>query len=261
MIDPNVARAIAADAGLVPGNRVVEIGAGLGSLTVALARTGARVLAIELDPRLVPPLREVVAPFPRVGIVVTDAASADWASVLAGEPWVVVANLPYNVAVPVIMGLLDQEPRVSRMLVMVQREVGERLAATPGHPQYGAVSVRVAYWAEARVVRRVSPSVFWPAPKVESVLVSLTRRRKPPVRVDQGALWRVVGESFAQRRKTMRGAMMRLGFDSAGAAEALRSCEVPPTARPEELGLEQFACLAERWAQERIHQSIPGDRR
>jgi 16S rRNA (adenine1518-N6/adenine1519-N6)-dimethyltransferase len=226
--------------------RVLEVGAGLGALTLALAETGAEVVAVERDPRLIPALVEVVGSFPRVRIVVQDALAADWRSLLRGRPWVVVANLPYNVAVPVVMGLLESEPRVSRLVVMVQREVGERLCARPGHPQFGAVSLRVAYRAEARVIRRVPPSVFWPRPNVESVLVSMTRR-PPPVRVDHGALWRTIEVSFQQRRKTMRGAMIRLGLDSALAEEALRQCGIRASQRPEELGLAEFACLAERW--------------
>ncbi len=231
---------------MTASSRVLEVGAGLGALTVALAQTGAEVVAVERDPRLIPALDEVVGSFPRVRIVAQDALTADWRSLLRGRPWVVVANLPYNVAVPVVMGLLESEPRVSRLVVMVQREVGERLCAAPGHPQFGAVSLRVAYRAEAHVIRRVPPSVFWPRPNVESVLVSMARR-PPPVKVDQAALWRTIEVSFQQRRKTMRGAMIRLGLDSGRAEEALRQCGIRASQRPEELGLAEFACLAERW--------------
>jgi len=226
---------------------VLEIGAGLGSLTVALAASGASVVAVELDRGLVPALSEAVGPLAgRVRIEAVDALRADWDAMLEGPgPWDVVANLPYNVAVPVVMGLLDHEPRVERFLVMVQREVGERLAAGPGHEQYGAVSIRVAYRARAEVVRRVPPSVFWPRPKVDSVLVRL-ERQPPPVEVDEGDLWRVIEVAFAQRRKTMRNALIRLGFGPDAAAEALAGCGIAPQARPEELGLEAFACLARR---------------
>jgi 16S rRNA (adenine1518-N6/adenine1519-N6)-dimethyltransferase len=157
-----------------------------------------------------------------------------------------VANLPYNVAVPIVMRLLHDESRVDRMLVMVQREVGERLAAGPGDEQFGAVSLRVAYRAKAKVVRRVARSVFWPPPNVDSVLVSLDRR-PPPVDVDEGALWRVMEEAFGQRRKTMRGAMVRLGLDRESASAILAACGIDPSTRPEQLGLGEFACLAARW--------------
>jgi 16S rRNA (adenine1518-N6/adenine1519-N6)-dimethyltransferase len=230
-----------------PRDRVLEVGPGLGSLTVALAQTGAEVVAVEVDVRLIPALREALEGFDRVRVVVDDAARADWGMILAGEPWVMVANLPYNVAVPVVMRVLDEEPRIRRLLVMVQREVGERLAAGPGDEQYGAVSVRVAYRADARVVRAVARSVFWPRPNVDSVLV-LMERRPPSVRVDEGALWAVIREAFAQRRKTIRSALVRLGMSRDAASQALSACGIGPQARPEELGLEAFACVADAFA-------------
>jgi 16S rRNA (adenine1518-N6/adenine1519-N6)-dimethyltransferase len=225
---------------------VVEVGAGLGSLTAALASTGAEVLAVEIDRSLVPALAETVEGFANVRIEVTDAVSTDWPSLLGRPgtgPWKMVANLPYNVAVPVVMRVLDSEPRIERLLVMVQREVGERLAASPGDEQYGAVSLRVRYRAEAKVVRRVPRSVFWPQPNVASVLVSITRR-PPPVQVDEAALWEVIRVAFAQRRKTMRNALLRLGLGTKEASMALAECGVEESARPEQLGLEEFACLA-----------------
>jgi 16S rRNA (adenine1518-N6/adenine1519-N6)-dimethyltransferase len=244
LIEPSLAERIASLAGVRRGMRVLEIGAGLGSLTQALAETGADVVAVESDPRLVPALQESVGGFSNVRVAVDDATKADWGSLLDGPaPWAVVANLPYNVAVPVVMRLLEEEPRVARYLIMVQREVGERLVAAPGDEQYGGVSVRVAYRAEGRLVRRVARSVFWPQPNVDSVLVSLTRR-PPPVSVDEEALWEVVGEAFGQRRKTMRNALVRLGVEATGAPAMLAECGIEPKARPEELGLPAFACLA-----------------
>jgi 16S rRNA (adenine1518-N6/adenine1519-N6)-dimethyltransferase len=223
---------------------VLEIGAGLGSLTRALAGTGAEVVAVEVDRRLVPALSEVVAGRGNVRIEVRDAMKADWTAVLTGAgPWDVVANLPYNVAVPVVMRLLETEPRATRFLVMVQREVGERLVAAPGQEHYGALSVHVSYRAEGRVARGVARSVFWPEPNVDSVLVALARRR-PPVDVDEASLREVVDVAFGQRRKTMRNAMMRLGLDASRAQKVLAGCGIRVNARPEELGLEAFACLA-----------------
>jgi 16S rRNA (adenine1518-N6/adenine1519-N6)-dimethyltransferase len=224
---------------------VLEIGAGLGSLTIALAAAGAEVVAIEVDSKLIPALEEAVEGVGRVRLRTEDALAADWAAVLGPDPgpWTLAANLPYNVAVPVIMRVLETEARVERLLVMVQREVGERLSAGPGDDQYGAVSVRVAYWAEARVVRRVPRSVFWPEPNVDSVLVML-QRRPPPVDVSRAALCRVIEESFAQRRKTMRGALVRLGYEPDAARAVLDHCGIDPMARPERLGLADFACLA-----------------
>ena len=248
LIEPSLARRIVELAGVRPGSRVLEVGAGLGSLTMALAEAGADVVALEVDPKLVPALSEAVAPFGnRVRVVVVDAMDADWAAIL--EPgrneWAMVANLPYNVATPVVVRALESEPRIRRLLVMVQREVGERLAARPGDGQFGGVSLRVAYWAEAKVVRRVPASVFWPRPQVESVLVSLVRHA-PPVAADRERLFTVIRVSFAERRKTMRSAMIRLGVDRAVAAGVLEACGIAPNARPEELGLAEFGCLTER---------------
>jgi len=223
------------------------VGAGLGSLTRALAERGASVLAVEIDPRLAPALEESVGPFDLVRIEVADALRADWASLLDHPgPWTMAANLPYNVAVPVVMRLLMEEPRIERFLIMVQREVGERLAARPGAPQFGALSLRVAYRAESRILRRVSRAVFWPQPNVDSVLVSLTRR-PPPVDVDEEALWTVIDTAFEQRRKTIRNALARLGLAPKETGAALAACDVDPLTRPERLGLPEFACLAARW--------------
>jgi 16S rRNA (adenine1518-N6/adenine1519-N6)-dimethyltransferase len=245
LIDPNLARAIAADAGVGPGDRVVEIGAGLGSLTVALAAAGARVRALEFDRTLLPALEEATAGLGGVEIVHADAMRVDWASDLASETWTVCANLPYNVAVPLVLTILEEAPTVGRIVVMVQREVGERFAATPGQEGYGAVSVRVAYRAMTTIVRRVPPSVFWPRPKVASVVVRFDRLDAPPVDVEPERLWRVVDAGFAERRKTMRNALRRLGLSLAEADGVLASCGVAPTARAEELDLAGFAAIAE----------------
>ena len=230
---------------------MLEVGAGLGSLTRALAETGAFVLTIEMDRALVPALEEAVQAFDRVRVVEADALRVDWSTLLDHPgPWTMAANLPYNVAVPVVMRILEDEPKVIRLLIMVQREVGERLAARPGQRQFGALSLHVAYRAEARVLRKVSRTVFWPQPNVDSVLVSLVRRQ-PPVDVDEAALWTVIDGAFEQRRKAMRGAMVRLGLDAEEAAGALADCGIDPRTRPERLGLPEFACLAHAWLERR----------
>jgi 16S rRNA (adenine1518-N6/adenine1519-N6)-dimethyltransferase len=247
LIEPALAKRIVELAEVGPDDRVVEIGAGLGSLTVALAQTAGEVLALELDRGLLPALREVVDGLPRVRVVAADALRVNWAALLGPGDWKMVANLPYNVAVPVVMRILEDQPRIARLFVMVQREVGERLVAATGDEQYGAVSVRVAYRAEGRVVRRVPKTVFWPEPKIESVLVSLVRR-PPPVSVDESALWRVVEEAFGQRRKTVANALVRLGVERPKAESILRQCGLPLTVRPEQLDLAAFACVAEGWA-------------
>src|SRR6266516_1519058 len=204
LLDPNIARAIVRDAGVGPGDRVVEIGAGLGSLTLALDGSGADVVAVELDPGLVDALSDVLQDHPRVRVVRADAMRLDWDSVLGpgDDPWILCANLPYNIATPLVLDVLARVPKVVRSVVMMQREVGERLAARPGDDAYGAVSVRVPYRATASTIRRVPPEVFWPRPKVESVVVRLDRLSAPPVEVDEERLWRVIDGAFAQRRKT-----------------------------------------------------------
>ena len=173
-----------------------------------------------------------------------DAVRLDWAELLGDGEWRMASNLPYNVAVPVVLRLLEEAPSVRDLVVMVQREVGERLAASPDDEAYGAVSAKVAYFADARLLRRIPSSVFWPEPKVESVLVRLTPR-EPPVSTPRDRLFRVIDEGFAQRRKTMANALVRLGLDRAAAARLLESCGVDIRVRAESLSLEQLACLAE----------------
>jgi 16S rRNA (adenine1518-N6/adenine1519-N6)-dimethyltransferase len=248
--DGNTVRRIVRIAGIVPGQRVIEVGAGLGSLTLALVEAGAAVTALEIDRGVLPVLRAQVEPF-GVRVVEGDALTVDWPDLLGGgdpsdAPWTLVANLPYNVAVPLVIRALEEAPQVSSLVVMVQREVGERLAAAAGDDAYGAVSVKVAYWATAQVVGRVSASVFIPRPRVESVLVRLDRRPERVGDQSDGAaspryqrLFSVVRAGFAHRRKMLRrsleGLVLPEAFDTAG----IRS-----TARAEELSLAEWECLA-----------------
>ena len=241
--DANTVRRIARLAEVGPGDRVVEIGPGLGSLTLALAETGAEVTAVELDRHLLPALRSVVEPR-GVRVVHGDAMRLDWAALLGppGDPaarWALVANLPYNVATPLVLDLLAGVPQVERMLVMVQREVAERLAARPGDKAYGIPSVKVAFRADAEVVGRVPPTVFVPPPKVESALVRLRRLPEPRVDADPDRLFALVDAGFGQRRKMLRRSLAGL-VDAAGFAEA----GVRPDARAEELDLDAWARLA-----------------
>jgi 16S rRNA (adenine1518-N6/adenine1519-N6)-dimethyltransferase len=244
LTDPNLARAIAADAAIGSGDRVVEIGAGLGSLTRALAEAGAEVVALEADRALLPALEESVGGLDRVRVIHADAMDFEWIAELHGDDWTLVANLPYNVATPLVLETLRRASQIRRMLVMVQREVGERLVAGPGEDAYGGPSLRVSHRAEASLVRRVPPSVFWPRPKVESVVVRLMRRDRPAVDVPEDRLWRVVDAGFAERRKTMRNAVRRLGVDADRAGDLLRAAEIDPSARAETLSLRDFARLA-----------------
>ncbi|MHB8670160.1 MAG: 16S rRNA (adenine(1518)-N(6)/adenine(1519)-N(6))-dimethyltransferase RsmA [Acidimicrobiales bacterium] len=242
VVDPNTVRRIVRLADVGPGNRVVEVGAGLGSLTLALLEVGAEVIAVEVDARLGALLRAQVEPL-GARVVLADALTLDWAGLLGDHrDWSLVANLPYNLATPLVLSLLDEVPWIARMVVMVQREVGERLAAAPGHPGYGAVSVKVAYWAQARLLGRVPPRVFLPEPRVESVLVGIERRARPAVdrgQVEPGALFHLVRAGFGQRRKMLRRSLAELVPD--GAFEA---AGVAPTSRPEELDVAAWGRLA-----------------
>jgi len=248
--DPNTVRRVARLAELEDGQRVVEIGAGIGALTLALVDAGARVTAVEIDRHLLPILRAEVEDR-GVRVVHDDALTLDWTTLLGDDvgsegseteqPWALVANLPYNVAVPVIVRVLEEAPAVTSMLVMVQREVGERLAAVPGTKAYGAVSVKVAYHATARVVGRVPPAVFVPRPRVESVLVRIVRR--PTVAVDPAVvsperLFTVVRAGFAHRRKMLRRALAGIVDPDAFAAAA-----ISPEARAEELSIDDWGRL------------------
>jgi 16S rRNA (adenine1518-N6/adenine1519-N6)-dimethyltransferase len=248
--DGNTVRKIVRLAGIEPGQRVVEIGAGLGSLTLALVEAGASVTAVEIDSGVLPVLRSQVEPL-GVRVVEADALTVDWSELLGAggpgdEPWTLVANLPYNVAVPLVVRVLEEVAQVAFMLVMVQREVGERLAAAAGADAYGAVSVKVAYWATATVVGRVSASVFIPRPRVESVLVRLERRPERMGGTVDGVgtaryerLFSVVRAGFAHRRKMLRRSLETLVRPDAFEAVGIRS-----TARAEELSLEEWERLA-----------------
>jgi 16S rRNA (adenine1518-N6/adenine1519-N6)-dimethyltransferase len=238
VVDPNTVRRIARLAGVGPGDRVVEIGAGLGSLTLALVETGATVTAVEIDRHLVPLLRETVEPA-GVTVVEADAMHLDWPALLGNDTWTLVANLPYNVATPLVADLLDGVPGITRMLVMVQREVGERLAAHVGDDAYGAVSVKVDYWATAQVAGLVPATVFLPKPNVASALVSIERRDAPAVDADRERLFTLVRAGFGQRRKMLRRSLAAL-VD----ADTFVRAGVRPEARAEELDVQAWGRLA-----------------
>jgi 16S rRNA (adenine1518-N6/adenine1519-N6)-dimethyltransferase len=244
--DPNTVRRIARLAQVGPDSSVLELGAGLGSLTLALAETGARVVAVELDRYVLPVLRTVVEPLgTAVEVVEGDAMTLELAALLGQRdagPWSLVANLPYNVATPLVFRALVEVPAVQRLLVMVQREVGERMAASVGDPAYGSVSVRVAYFARASVVGRVPASVFIPRPRVESVLVRMDRRDTPAVDPDLVTYERlaaVVKAGFGQRRK-----MLRRSLAGVVDPEAFERAGIRPDARAEELNVEEWGRLA-----------------
>ena len=239
--DANTVRRIARLAGTGPGDRVVEVGPGLGSLTLALAETGAEIVAIEVDNGLVAALREVLDGVPNVEVVHADAMEYDWSQLQARSgDWHLVANLPYNIATPLVADVLDHTPWVTHLLVMVQREVADRLVAAPRTPAYGAVSVKIAYWAEARIVGVVPASVFVPRPNVESALVEIRRRPAPVATANPAAMFALVRAGFGQRRK-----MLRRSLAGLVAPEAFAMAGIDPQQRAEELGVAEWVRLAE----------------
>jgi 16S rRNA (adenine1518-N6/adenine1519-N6)-dimethyltransferase len=239
VIDPNTIRKVVAAAGLDGTEDVLEIGAGAGSLTVGLAPAARRVVAIELDRRLLDVAGEVTAALENVEIVPGDALDMDLAPVQATH---LVANLPYNVAATVVLRVLEEAPQIKRLTVMTQREVGERLAAEPGSKAYGLTSVLTAYWSEARVAARVSRRAFYPVPNVDSVLVVLARRDHLHD-VDRESLFTVVKTAFGQRRKTLRNSLAELAGSPDAAAAAVRAAGLPEMTRPEEVDLDGFVAL------------------
>lgn len=223
------------------GRPVVEIGPGLGALTRALCDAGAQVTAVEIDQYILPALREVTEPYESTGklrIVHADAMTLDWDELLEDHPgpWSVVANLPYNVATPLVLDLIRAQPKLSSWLVMVQKEAGERLVAGPGSRIYGIPSVVLGFWADARLVGAVRPEVFLPRPNVDSVLVKVERSQTPKFDVDYERFSHLVRTAFGQRRK-----MLRRSLANHVSLEQMQRAQIDPTSRPEELSIEQWA--------------------
>ena len=241
VVDANTVRKIARLANVDNHRHVLEIGAGLGSLTLALAETGALVTAVEVDDQLIPLLHENVDPIENITVVHADAMKLNWSTLLeGGDDWALVANLPYNVATPLVADVLDFVPQVQRMLVMVQKEVGERFCASPSTEAYGALSVKVAFHATARIAGIVPPTVFLPRPNVDSALVEIVRHKEPiDAQINQKDLFSLVRMGFAKRRKMLRGSL-------AGrvSPEQFEEAEIAPTARAEELSVHDWMRLA-----------------
>ena len=246
LADPNTARKVARLGGAGPGETVLEVGPGLGSLTLALRQAGAAVVAVEADPRLLPALAEVLGDDPGVRVELADALRVDLAALAPGARRLV-ANLPYGIAAALVLKVLAEAPAITELVVMVQREVGERLAAAPGTAAYGAPSAKLAAQASARILAPVSRRVFVPEPHVDSVLLGVTRRPHPALAgLDPAELGRVVDAAFGQRRKTLRNALRGLGLDPA-AVEALgRAAGVDLGQRAEQLDVAAFAALAQQ---------------
>jgi 16S rRNA (adenine1518-N6/adenine1519-N6)-dimethyltransferase len=247
VVDANTVKRIVRLAGLTAEDSVVEVGPGLGSLTLALLPETGHVTAVEVDPTLAAALPETVgrlapAHADRLTIVQDDAMRVR--ALPDPQPTALVANLPYNVSVPVVLSFLEAFPTIERVLVMVQLEVAERLAAGPGSKAYGVPSVKAAWYAAVRLAGQVPRSVFWPVPNVDSGLVAMQRRPPPETTATRAEVFACVDAAFAQRRKTLRAALAGWAGSAPRAEECLRAAGVDPRTRGEELGIEAFAAIA-----------------
>ncbi|HEU4481112.1 MAG TPA: 16S rRNA (adenine(1518)-N(6)/adenine(1519)-N(6))-dimethyltransferase RsmA [Actinomycetota bacterium] len=238
VIDPNTIRKVVQVATIAPGDHVLEIGAGAGSLTLGLVAAGARVTAVELDQRLLPVLTEAVAGLDAVEIVEADALRMDHGAFSATQ---LVGNLPYNIAATIVIKALQEAPHLRSLTVMTQREVGERLAASPGSKSYGQPSVIVGFFATARVATRISRNAFYPVPNVDSVVVRIDRRAEVPD-VDRRLFSEVVRHAFAQRRKTLRRSLASL-LEGVEAEALFATAGVAPGARAEAIDVDGFVAL------------------
>ena len=253
VIDPNTVRRIVRDSGVESTDRVIEVGPGLGSLTLALLEAVDSVVAVEIDPLLAGRLAETVAEYApsladRLTVVPEDALRI---TSLPGEPpTALVANLPYNVSVPVLLHLLALLPSLERGLVMVQAEVADRLAAVPGSKVYGVPSVKAAWYADVRRAGSIGRNVFWPAPNVDSGLVAWTRREPPATTATRKQVFSVIDAAFAHRRKALRPSLRELFGSAEASTAALERAGIDPMARGEQLGIEEFARIAEGLADE-----------
>ena len=248
VIDPNTVRRIVRASGVGPDDVVLEVGPGLGSLTLGLLEKVRRVVAIEVDPALAAALPATVATY-APGLVdrfeVVEADAMRVTEVPGPPPTALVANLPYNVAVPVLLHLMALLPSLRHGLVMVQSEVADRLAAAPGSRTYGVPSVKAAWFADVRRAGAIGRNVFWPAPNVDSGLVAWEHRDPPDVSVSREQVFAVVDAAFAQRRKTLRSTLKGLAGSAEAAEAALAYAGVDPRTRGEQLGVEDFARIAE----------------
>jgi 16S rRNA (adenine1518-N6/adenine1519-N6)-dimethyltransferase len=244
--DPNTIRRIVRVAGLADGERVLEVGPGLGSLTLGLLEAGHPVTAVEIDPRMAEALPATVAErLPGADLLVVAGDALRLASLPGPAPSALVANLPYNVAVPVVLNLLEGLPALEHALVLVQAEVADRLAAAPGSRGYGVPSVKTAWYAGATRAGAVPRAVFWPVPNVDSGLVRLVRRRSPRTSASRAAVFAVIDAAFAQRRKTLRSALAGWAGSAVEAERRLRAAGVDPSARGETLDVAAFTRIAE----------------
>ena len=257
LIDPHVLDKIVNAAGITKDDFVLEIGPGIGTMTQYLAAAAGKVFAVEIDKALIPILGDTLKDFPNVQVINEDILKVDIKKLAEehnnGKPIKVVANLPYYITTPIIMGLFESGVPVDSITVMVQKEVAERMQVGPGTKDYGALSLAVQYYAEPYIVANVPPNCFMPRPKVGSAVIRLTRHEKPPVEVkDEKLMFRLIRASFNQRRKTLANGLnnsSELSFTKEEIQQTIEACGFAPGVRGEALTLEDFARLANRFAE------------
>lgn len=246
LINAGIVQGIVTAAEIEPGDRVLEIGPGIGTLTQGLAEAGADVTAVELDKKLPAVLAETLRGYDNVRIVPGDILKTDIPALMGDKPFKAVANLPYYITTPILMALLEQKLPITHIVTMVQKEVAERMVAVPGGKDFGALTVAVQYFTEPEIVLDVPPSSFLPPPAVDSVVIACRVRREPSVSVkDEKMFFRVVRAAFGQRRKTLLNALKGMGFDKERVTAALQKTGIDQTRRGETLSLKEFGCLAD----------------
>ena len=247
LISPGVVRAVVEAAEIENGDRVLEIGPGIGTLTQGLLEAGAEVTAVELDKKLPAVLGETLRGYEHLKVVQGDILKTDIPALMGVQPFKVAANLPYYITTPILLSLLEQSLPITHIVTMVQKEVAERMTARPGGKDYGALSVAVQYHTEPEIVLDVPPSCFFPAPEVDSAVIACAVRQTPAVAVqDEKLFFRVVKASFGQRRKTLSNALKPLSFSKAQIEDALLGAGIDSTRRGETLSLAEFAAIANK---------------
>lgn len=262
LIDTHVLDKIIAAAGITKEDMVLEIGPGIGTMTQYLAEYARQVVAVEIDSNLIPILEETLQGYHNITVIHDDILKVDIRGLArqynSGRPIKVVANLPYYITTPIIMGLFEKDVPIGNITVMVQKEVADRMQSGPGSKDYGALSLAVQYYAEPYLVANVPPNCFLPRPRVGSAVIRLTRYQQPPVQVlDAGLMFRLIRASFSQRRKTLQNGLFNspeLTFSKEQISEAIEALGVPPAVRGEALTLEQFARLSDLFC------GIPGQK-
>ena len=247
LINEKAVRGIAEHAQIGPGDLVLEIGPGIGTLTQALAETGARVKSVEIDRSLLPVLAKTLEGYDNVEIVPGDVLKIDLAEVTEHQPFTVAANLPYYITTPIIFALLEQDLPLKRLVVMVQKEVAERMIASPGGKDYGPLSLALQYYSQPKLAIPVPAHDFMPAPKVDSMVVVCEKREQPPVSASPKAFFQVVRAAFSQRRKMLSNCLKSLGLSADQVKDLMARAGIDPKRRGESLSMEEFGQLASAW--------------